>query len=136
MYVAGFVGEANVMPATLAASGVEEAIVALSSGARMPCRPTSETVGGRVNVVVRPEKIVFAEGEGLAGTVEEVVFLGSSWKFVVRLSEGSEVIVTEPNRADPAGLPRVGQSVALRWQARDAWVAPGPGMDTSSQTAR
>ena len=60
--------------------------------------------------------------DGRPGVVEDVVFLGSNWKFVVRLADGSEVIVSEPTRSDTEGIARVGQAVRLSWSARDAWV--------------
>jgi spermidine/putrescine transport system ATP-binding protein len=134
LYVAGFVGEANMLPGTLAAHESNASIVELESGHRVPCRPAEESVGQRVKLIVRPEKIEMHRDEhadrtgrseqgGVAGVVEEVVFLGSSRKFVVAVG-GTRVVVTELNRGDPAESLVAGQRVWLTWIAADAWITP------------
>ncbi|HWF24937.1 MAG TPA: ABC transporter ATP-binding protein [Solirubrobacteraceae bacterium] len=132
LYVAGFVGEANILAATIASSGEAEATVELRSGHRLRCRPTSAAVGSRVSLMVRPEKIEISvdDGEqngrnsddGVLGTVEEVVFLGGSRKVLVTLVDGTAVAVTKLNRADHGHGLAGGETVRLSWLSEDAWI--------------
>jgi spermidine/putrescine transport system ATP-binding protein len=136
-YVAGFVGEANMISGVLASSDPHVAIVQLDSGQRMQCRPTSAQLGDRVDVLIRPEKLALSpagpgfarEGEGLAGVLEDLVFLGSNWKLVVRLADGSEISVSELNRAAVGVELGVGNPVWLTWHPLDAWIEARPDPD-------
>jgi spermidine/putrescine transport system ATP-binding protein len=138
LYVAGFVGEANTICGVLASSGADVAVVALDSGHRVQCRPTRAPIGARVDVLVRPEKVALSaagpglapEGAGLAGVIEEVVFLGNNWKLVIRLPDGSEVTVSELNRAAVGAGLGVGHPVWLTWHALDAWIDVQPNSDS------
>jgi spermidine/putrescine transport system ATP-binding protein len=132
LYVAGFVGEANILAATITASAEAEATVELSSGPRLRCRPTSAAVGSRVSLMVRPEKIEISvddgeqngrlEDERVPGTVEEVVFLGGSRKVLVTLVDGTAVAVTKLNRAEHGHGLAGGERVRLSWLPEDAWI--------------
>jgi spermidine/putrescine transport system ATP-binding protein len=133
MYVADFVGEANMLQGTVSASQENGAIVALSSGHKVGCRPTPASAGTGVTLIVRPEKIEMARRDeppdrdalGVSGVLADAVFLGSIRRFVVAADDGSSVVVTELNHGDPTERPSVGDAVQLRWLAADAWTIAG-----------
>jgi spermidine/putrescine transport system ATP-binding protein len=128
LYVADFVGEANILSGVVAETGPEGATIELDGGDRVGARATPASRGARVRVVVRPEKIdvdgaeAGAGGPALAAVVEESVFLGSNRKLIARLTNGSRLVVTLLNRAGSASPHRVGDSVRVGWSAQDAWV--------------
>jgi putative spermidine/putrescine transport system ATP-binding protein len=98
-------------------------------------QPASEFVAGFIGIsnvlvrdgvrfVVRPEKIrMLVEGEEAApgmrvepGTVEEVVYVGMSTRYVVRLDRGEQLVAVRQNMdaaSDAHGLQ--GRSVRLAW---------------------
>ncbi len=72
-------------------------------------------------VGVRPENTVAARGgEGLAGTVEDAVFLGNCMHVTVRLFDGSTVISELPAQ----GALRAGDAVKVRWAPADEMRFP------------
>jgi putative spermidine/putrescine transport system ATP-binding protein len=77
-----------------------------------------------VTVAVRPERIVMGpprEG-ALAGTITDVIFLGTARKYVVRLVDGTECTVLR-QVSDPAFDSR-GAAVALSWHRDHATAFP------------
>ena len=112
-FVAGFVGVSNLLegPAAAAITGVAQ--------------PFS----------IRPEKIVMVPpGSGVDaaclaadGTIDSVLYLGSSTRYNVNLARGGELTVIDQNRESPAadGWRRQGNPVRLVWQ-RDHIQHIGP----------
>ena len=102
-FVAGFVGVSNIIPAELA----------------------SDLVGIDATVTVRPEKIrIGARSEdpgpsvcAADGTVREVIYIGSSTRFVVELEAGPRLVVMEQNRdmSSMDALEVKGRKVRLMW---------------------
>src|SRR5580704_18821888 len=105
-------------------------------------KPASEFVAGFIGIsnvllrdgvrfVIRPEKIrMLAEGESPGtgmrvepGTVEEVVYVGMSTRYVVRLDRGEQLVAVRQNMdaaADAASSQ--GQRVRLAWTADHTYV--------------
>jgi putative spermidine/putrescine transport system ATP-binding protein len=112
-FVAGFVGVSNLLDGAAAA-----AITGVA-------RPFS----------IRPEKIVMAPpGSGVGaeclaadGTIDSVLYLGSSTRYNVSLARGGELTVIDQNRESPAadGWRHQGNPVRLIWQ-RDHIQHIGP----------
>jgi ABC-type Fe3+/spermidine/putrescine transport system ATPase subunit len=77
-----------------------------------------------VSVAVRPERIVLGPPrEGwLAGTITDVIFLGTARKYVVRLADGTECTVLR-QVSDPAFDSR-NAAVALSWHSDHAAAFP------------
>ena len=105
-------------------------------------RPASEFVAGFIGIsnvllrdgvrfVVRPEKIrMLTEGEQAGpgmrvepGTVEEVVYVGMSTRYVVRLDRGEQLVAVRQNM-DAAGdaAEFQGRPVRLAWTADHTYV--------------
>jgi len=101
LFVAGFIGSANLLPATVSRVDSGGASVALRAGDNITVRVASVAsdvtmqAGEKVTVMLRPEHLhVSADqpfGESLAATVTDIVFQGSSVRVVAQLTDGTEV---------------------------------------------
>ncbi|MFY3137749.1 ABC transporter ATP-binding protein [Achromobacter xylosoxidans] len=112
-FVGGFLGKANVFTPTAqpydgeVRARIGEAHIAMD-GQPVP----------RGAVIVRPEKILFAEAGACAlpGRMKTRVFQGNHWLCQVETSVG-EVMVIRQNDGVP--VPAEGETVHLRWRAQD-----------------
>jgi putative spermidine/putrescine transport system ATP-binding protein len=118
-FVAGFIGDTNLLSgrAVSSANGVcevETPAGLVRASARQPI-----AVGAGVTVTVRPERVsLAAEGEGLPGTVVDVIFVGTARKYVVRLGDGTECFVLRQVGQPAVGAP--GAMVRLCWPPEHA----------------
>ncbi len=124
-FVAGFIGTSNI---------IDGSVARMDGTTALFDRPTGESIivpdaaragasaGGRLHVTVRPEKIVITEAQpeagrcALRGQVAEVVYLGSSTQYAVRLSDGTELSVFVQNSSDASDVAERGQDVWLSWR--------------------
>jgi len=127
MFVADFIGESNTLPGEVV--GRDGGVAVRCAGGAVVVRSreagaAAVAVGAAVHVVVRPEKIALAlagagrgEGNQVTGTVREVVFQGTSVRYVVDLGVAGTLAVHEPNgqRLDVGGLLKPGQEVEASW---------------------
>jgi putative spermidine/putrescine transport system ATP-binding protein len=127
-FVAGFLGESNFFSATV---GETADGYCRLSGASLSLRARNAglTVGSRAVVAVRPERIRISNGatqpaveNGAAGVLTDVIYLGRSRRFVVRLGDGQEVSSYEQVGSDRELAP--GTAVHLSWRAEDATALP------------
>ncbi|MFA5520653.1 MAG: ABC transporter ATP-binding protein [Castellaniella sp.] len=118
-FVAGFIGESNLFPARMVSPGRAqtpdgmEVLVPASAAA-----PVEE-----IGLLLRPERARNLVGEMgadtmVTGTVLEVVYLGSSIKYRLRLEHGSELIVRWP-LAGAGTEYAVGDTVRVGWDQDD-----------------
>ncbi|MBI2205449.1 MAG: ABC transporter ATP-binding protein [Candidatus Rokubacteria bacterium] len=117
-FVADFIGESNLLHARVTVAG--DAAV-LDSGATIAL-PEIRKPGEEVGLLIRPERLELrppAPGEdaSFAGEVAEVVYLGNTLKYTVRLDLGSTLLVRRPFGQPPVF--DVGQRVQARWSADD-----------------
>jgi spermidine/putrescine ABC transporter ATP-binding subunit len=116
-FVAGFVGESNLLEGVVLAVDGQEAVVETAGGARLRAAPGNARPRDRVLVLLRPDAAEVTEarlGDGLTGVVEAVSDPGPIVRGRVRLDGGERVTITQPRRT--AGLPlRPGAPVTLRW---------------------
>jgi putative spermidine/putrescine transport system ATP-binding protein len=124
-FVAGFLGETNLVPGVLCETRDGAAVVRLADGAITRARPPqagSQAPGQRVTLSIRPERLRLlppgAEAETtVAGLVESSVFLGRHARIVVRaLDQALIVSVAEGAGAEPGALVRLG------WSSQDAQI--------------
>ncbi len=101
-FVASFIGRSNALPATWDAAGN---VAVLPTGQRWPAVPGDPVSGGEpVDLLVRPESLVFAEAGAAAaagsvpGTVVARRYGGRASLFVVALDGLSEVEVSADSR--------------------------------------
>jgi spermidine/putrescine transport system ATP-binding protein len=134
LFVADFIGESNTLPGEVVGRDDGTAI-RCAGGAVVRSREAgaAAAVGTPVHVVVRPEKIALApagaggeEGNRLTGTLREVVFQGTSVRYVVDVGAAGMLAVHEPNsqRIDLGGLLKPGQEVEAAWRPDATLVFP------------
>ncbi|CAM3530217.1 ABC transporter ATP-binding protein [Bordetella sputigena] len=118
-FVGGFLGKANVFTPTAQAYAGEVRARIGEAHIAMEGRPVP-----RGAVIVRPEKILFAEASACAlpGRMKTRVFLGNHWLCQVDTSVG-EVLVIRQNDGVP--VPAEGETVHLRWRAQDMCAVAG-----------
>jgi spermidine/putrescine transport system ATP-binding protein len=126
LYVAGFVGVANIFNKTVL-SATQNTIEVEVAGTRVHFKnPDHFKSGDFVNIVIRPEDIKVwnvrevsseSEHEYLPGTVDEVVYKGSTVDLLVILGDGERISATEFFDEDDDQLEyEIGEKVLIEWQ--------------------
>ncbi|RPI07823.1 MAG: ABC transporter ATP-binding protein [Zetaproteobacteria bacterium] len=119
-FVAEFIGEANFLPARLEALTDGQARIALGPQRLQVVSPALQP--GPVTVLARPEAIrVRAQGEGLAGTVQKVSYLGSSADYTVETELGP-VLITDYEMH--GGVLPAGTAVRLEFLSHGVYPLP------------
>jgi spermidine/putrescine transport system ATP-binding protein len=118
-FVAGFIGISNLIEGSVSGDGE----VRLDNGMRVPVNLTDGlSVGDRVNLSIRPEKIaideeVTPEMVSMEGTIEARVYLGVMTQITVGLGDGARLVALEQawhrSRADDRWEP--GMKVKIGW---------------------
>jgi spermidine/putrescine transport system ATP-binding protein len=134
-FVAGFIGTSNLI--TIEPTGAIDGLLVadLGEGERIVVLD-GRNPRGRLNLVVRPEKMRIWGGECedlcslVSGVIEEVVYLGSVTQFMVRLRTGECVTIHELNDDLEGSLPAIGECVHVRWAAEHSYVV---GVDEDSR---
>ena len=131
-FVAGFVGETNVLTGVLEGGGEGGATWRLRVGEMRMRIPGAAGLGAGAAacLMVRPEFITLSPWEGpapegsewLDGMVEETVFIGTAWKTWVRLPGGIRMVALEPPAAH--GATAAGTRVWLSWAPQRAVLLP------------
>jgi spermidine/putrescine ABC transporter ATP-binding subunit len=116
-FVATFLGESNLIPATLAGGDGREAsftIDGMEGRWSMPCHEGIPAAGPAL-LLLRPEAVHPAAGSGpsLPATVEEVVYLGELVATRLALSTGQKIWMRQI--ANPA-TGAAGQTVHIQWK--------------------
>jgi putative spermidine/putrescine transport system ATP-binding protein len=121
-FVASFIGDTNLLGGRVL--GVADGIcdIETQAGRVAATARTPIDTGTTVVVAVRPERVVLAPvqagGPGLEGAIVEQVFLGTSRKYVVRLADGTEVVVLRPISDPP--FEHTAPAVRLSWAPASA----------------
>jgi putative spermidine/putrescine transport system ATP-binding protein len=130
-FVAGFVGESNLLDGIVVAVEGESAVVRTAGGRHVRAAGSAARVDDRVLVLLRPDAATLvdaggAEDEGFVGVVEDAADPGPIERGRVRLDGGERVTVTRPRRAGGPALRR-GARIALRWPPDEVrLLAPEP----------
>jgi ABC-type Fe3+/spermidine/putrescine transport system ATPase subunit len=129
-FVAGFIGETNLIPVTVTAR--DDATLAYTSDeiadaqGRVPAAMAAENVGiGPALMMVRPE-LIRRIGEGdpadcsLPATITEVFTKGGTVQYRAQTPKGFDLAIEIQGTS---ALPmQLGESVRLGWQKKDIWV--------------
>ena len=121
-FVAGLLGDVNLIPGSLGADGpgpyrsVETAIGRLHA----PAPDAALAQGAAVLVALRPESLIVG-GEGAPGTLAEETFLGDRVRRLVRLADGTCLRATS---APGEGAYVVGDAVSVRFAPDAATILP------------
>ncbi|MGA1258557.1 MAG: ABC transporter ATP-binding protein, partial [Ilumatobacteraceae bacterium] len=90
LFVAGFIGSANLLPATVESNSGQQLHVRTTGGAllNVPQGDATFSVGDRVCVMLRPERLQPAQsittaGSGVEGTLTDLVYQGATARLIV-----------------------------------------------------
>lgn len=131
-FVAGFIGETNLLDGELVAAAGQEWELRLAGGAVVRGTPAAAArhgaaVGARVRLAVRPERIELAPatpggtGAMVAATVADVIYAGPTLIYLLRADGLPEMTVRVPVQSD-AMKPARGEAVSLTWDPANALV--------------
>jgi spermidine/putrescine transport system ATP-binding protein len=134
LFVAGFIGSANLLPAVVAQADSSGASLDFWGGGRLTVKAehvnadVALTSGEQVTVMLRPEHLHVSatqpEGESLAATVTDIVFQGASVRVVGRLANDTEVTALVAGDVELPFL-RPDSTVWLSWNADSPFVLDG-----------
>jgi putative spermidine/putrescine transport system ATP-binding protein len=115
-FVAGFVGQCNLVEGTLEGAGMFRA----ASGALLPCADTTPPPGRHI-LALRPERIAVAPAAEGPARLRAATYLGPLTEYHLDL-DGTPLLAIRPTPAAGEPLRRLaaGDAVALSWDASDA----------------
>ncbi|WP_322864864.1 ABC transporter ATP-binding protein (plasmid) [Aquicoccus sp. G2-2] len=101
-FVADFIGETNLLGATIEGIDGTTARCRIEGGYAVDCPTTTRAAeGAKVHLSIRPERISLkadgTTGEGLKGIMRDAVYSGSNFECAVQLENGPVVRVLTPN---------------------------------------
>jgi putative spermidine/putrescine transport system ATP-binding protein len=129
VFAADFLGESNILEATVAGTDGEAVLLRGVAGATIRAPARADLAGaGRVRCMVRPERLaVLGPGEDAAnvlqGVLREVILVGGITKYYVTLPDGRVVSATRLT-AGPAGATAPGSAVRLGWSVDSSVLLP------------
>ena len=128
VFAADFLGESNLLPATVAGTGGGEVVLTTGDGRTVRGR-AAEAVdpGERVRIMIRPENVDFVPGSGpepdnsVEGVLKEVLMSGQITRYFLELPDGAEMVATGLTGGD-RGRPATGGAVRFGWAAEHTVV--------------
>lgn len=129
VFVAGFIGSANLMPGTVASLADGTAMVTLSAGVTVSARIASPgfVTGGPATVMLRPERLHLSQdepgGDHLKVRVTDLIFQGPAVRTVVQTADKTELVAHVTGDADLPFL-RPGDDLWLSWGEGAAYALP------------
>lgn len=131
LFVAGFIGSANLLPGTITSTDGVNLVVKLEIGSTVRVAASggeSLAIGSKVSVMLRPERIhpttsIPADGEGIEGVLTDLVFQGPTARLILRLANGTELIcVTDASHGTPV---KPGDRTSVTWERDCGYVLAG-----------
>ena len=130
VFVAGFLGDNNLLPGWVQEIEDGVALIDLTCGARVEARVANAVVGAPCLVAIRPERIAVATGTAaelgagsVDGVLQELLFKGDMRQLRLLIGAGpaarAEITVKRPAGAPMGGLVP-GRATAIAWQADHA----------------
>jgi putative spermidine/putrescine transport system ATP-binding protein len=124
-FVAGFVGESNLIDVEVLECGGLTAVVQDGAGYRFDVAlDGSPLPHGPAHVLVRPERVQIVPAgtpRALKAAVVDAVFLGEILRIDIRLASGAMLQIRSMDR-DHHSTPRIGDEIHVAWSASDCWV--------------
>jgi len=131
LFVAGFIGSANLVPATVESVNGSTLQVRTTGGSALavPQPRVPMRVDDKVCVMLRPERLhpvqaESASGCSLGGTLTDLVYQGATARLIVKQADGTELSAL----IDASALPDwalVGQRLLLEWVPDSPYVLAG-----------
>ncbi|HEX2576750.1 MAG TPA: ABC transporter ATP-binding protein [Aquihabitans sp.] len=129
VFVAGFIGQANLWPARVAEAGGGTTTVEVAGRRLAVHNPHGLAAGDTGTFMVRPERMYVDTDAAhpdrwtVEATVTELVFQGPVVRYEMRLDDGSTAVAHVPARRD--GLPIPGDRVQASWSDDACVLLPG-----------
>jgi spermidine/putrescine transport system ATP-binding protein len=129
VFVAGFIGTANLLPGTVVAANGDGVGVRLRSGVTVSCAaPAPLPAGADATVMLRPERLALgSDGEtapaSVPATVTDLIFQGATQRVILRTDDGAEIVAHLDPSDRSSGRP--GDRVTVHWPADAALALPG-----------
>jgi spermidine/putrescine transport system ATP-binding protein len=130
LFVAGFIGSANLLPGTVRELRGMEADVELVAGPRIRATGSADIrLGSQVSVMLRPEllhvdEVADSDGRSLPGTVTDLIFQGASARLGLALADGTELVTYVGTDASLPFL-RPGDAIHVSWNSSSAYLLTG-----------
>ena len=126
VFAADFLGESNLLSATVAGTGGGEVALTTGDGRTLRGRAREEVEpGARVTLMIRPENVGFASDTEPDNTVEgvlkEVIMSGQITRYFLELPDGAEMVATGLTGGD-RGRPETGGTARFGWAAEHTVV--------------
>ncbi len=130
LFVAGFIGSANLLPGTVMSSDgagtrvqlLDGTQVVVAAGNSAPNASLSQ--GNQVTVMLRPEQVVLESEGSMKVFITDTVFQGSSVRVVGRTANDTEVTAIVPAGSNHKA-PSAGESVFMQWHASAPYLLEG-----------
>ena len=132
VFVAGFIGQANLWPATIVDRSGSTATVSALGGALLSATCHAEGTETSATLMVRPERIAISlaqptsqanDGQSVSATVTDLTFQGPIVRLALEAADGSPIIANIEPDADLPML-RPGDSVWASWSSSAACILP------------
>ncbi len=123
LFVADFLGTANVFAGTVRAEKDGRYKMLLDDGTLVPCPPPARH-GHDTSLVVRPENIELQPASGdaeLRATVSDVIYLGQTVRYQLQGAHGGSIVATATGTGARFAT---GDRVCVDWRSDDAWFVP------------
>jgi spermidine/putrescine transport system ATP-binding protein len=126
-FVAGFIGEANLLAGRVEGRAGEVATVGIAGGSIAV--PDSTQAGPDVLVMIRPERIRVGRDApsephaGVPGTIDEIIFRGPTVHVGLTTGDGASLVADVGDDRSLAGL-RPGDPAWATWVRDDAYLVP------------
>ncbi|HHN93188.1 MAG TPA: ABC transporter ATP-binding protein [Anaerolineae bacterium] len=123
-FVADFIGETNFLTGRVEEVRGEQAVVLVDGTVRVVGTLTGPVSRGQeVTVAIRPEKLRLRPTGEVQGRVEELIYIGTDTRYVIRLTERSRLTVRTQNVGiGDSQRFRQGERVGLEWNDESALV--------------
>jgi spermidine/putrescine transport system ATP-binding protein len=129
-FVAGFIGEANLLPGTF--KGRQGAVASVAIAGGTIAVPDAPDAAGSVLVMVRPEKVQVGRDApvngqaGVPATVDEIIFRGATVHVGMTATDGTAMVAHLGDDRSLGGL-RPGDPAWARWDRDVAYLVPAAG---------
>ena len=126
VFVANFIGVANLLPATVSGTMAGRIVVTLEGDTRMEAMEPawSAKAGSQGTLMIRPERLHFnAAGKGLPVTLTAAAFSGPAIKLALKTASGIEMIAQVPSDGPRPSIEPGGKYV-VSWDADGARLLP------------
>ncbi len=123
-FVADFIGETNFLEGTVVDIYGKDIIVSLEGQADVKAHcEISVQKGQAVGVIIRPEQFSLGEDSMITGRVEEVIYIGTDTRYIIRLANNTSITVRQQNLdRSRTRLYQRGDEVGLNWNPTQALV--------------